>query len=307
MAFARRPLVVSPRYFSAGELIKRVQTADQLGVDEIWLEQQPDQRDATIFAAAFLNAAPTLTVGTAVLPVYARHPVAMAQSAASLAEVSGGRYLLGLGYSHQFINEFVLGYKQGPPIRVMREYLSIVRELIATGSVDWDGDVFTAHAQYTSPRRPVPFHLAALRPQMIRLAVEFCDGILLSLCSPRYIREHVMPVVHEACAEFGKSPDEFRVRTNIPAYAGSDVADQRALWAKNVTSYRMLPYYRYVLERDGKHDPDVLSLIGSREQIQDRLGEYRESGCVPVPQPVGGASEDEFVQTVEACYGRTEP
>ncbi|MEO3825535.1 LLM class flavin-dependent oxidoreductase [Actinomadura sp. B10D3] len=301
MTFARRPLIVSPRYFSAGELIERVRTADHMGVDEIWLEQQPDQRDATVFAAAYLNAVPTVRVGTAVLPVYARHPVSMAQSAASLAEVSGGRYMLGLGFSHQFINEFVLGHKQGPPIRVMREYLSIVRELITTGSVDWDGEVFTAHAQYTSPRLPVPFYLAALRPQMIRLAVEFCDGILLLLCSPRYIREHVMPVVHEACAEFGKSADEFRVLVNLPAYSGSEVADHRAQWAKYVTSYRMLPYYRYVLDINGRHDPEVLSLIGSREEIRDRLCEYRTSGCVPVPQPIG-ASVDEFAQTVEDCF-----
>ena len=301
MTVARRPLIVSPRLFSADELLSRVRIADQLGIDEFWLEQQPDQRDATIFAAAYLNAAPTRTVGTAVLPVYARHPVSMTQSAASLAEVSGGRYQLGLGFSHQFINEFVLGYKQGPPIRVMREYLSIVRELITTGSVDMDGEIFSAHAQYTSPRRPVPFYLAALRPQMIRLAVEFCDGILILLCSPRYIREHVMPVVHEACAEFGKSVDEFRVLVNLPAYAGSDAADHQAQWAKYVTSYRMLPYYRYVLDFHGKHDADVLSLIGSREQIQDRIGEYRATGCVPVPQPIR-VLEDEFIQTVEACY-----
>src|SRR5882672_10095511 len=155
---ARRPLMISPRYGSVGELTKRVQIADRLGVDQLWLEQQPDQRDALVVAAAYLNAAPTATVGTAVLPIYARHPVAMAQAAATLTEFSGGRFILGLGLGHRFINEFVLGYQQGPPIVTMREYLSIVRSLLADGVASTEGRTFTARSRYSSPHQPVPIY-----------------------------------------------------------------------------------------------------------------------------------------------------
>ncbi|MFD3483684.1 LLM class flavin-dependent oxidoreductase [Streptomyces sp. NPDC058665] len=299
---AARPLVISPRYQGLDQLTKRVRLAERLGVDQVWLEQQPDQRDALLTAAAYLEAAPSITVGTAVLPVYARHPVAMAQAAATIDELYPGRFVLGIGYSHKFVNEYVLGLSQGKPIGVMREYTAIVTGLLNTGEIGFEGEHFTAHAQYTGGRGAVPLHLAALRPQMIRLAVQMTDGIVIWLASPRYIRERIMPVIREACAEFGKDPDSFSVVTILPSYTGDNEADQIAGWEKSAASYRMLPYYRHVLEAFGKPDPREFALIGSRAQVRERLAEFRELGCVPVPSPMPG-SEEEFVQTVEAVYG----
>jgi 5,10-methylenetetrahydromethanopterin reductase len=287
---------------NVGELIKRVQIADQLGVDQSWLDQQPDQRDAIVVSASYLSAAPAMSVGTAVLPVYARHPVAMAQAAAALDEISDGRFILGLGFSHQFINEYVLGYRQGPPIAVMREYLSIIRNLLTDGSVDMEGRFFTAHAQYSDQHRPVPIYLAALRPQMIRLAVEFGEGIVTWLCSPRYLAEHIMPAVRAACAEFGRDEREFTVLTILPSYAGADALHMLSDWERSVRSYRMLPYYRHVLDFYGKPDPHELSLIGTSDVIQQRLAEYRATGCTPLPSPMV-CSEEDFIQTIQACYG----
>ncbi|WP_229870878.1 LLM class flavin-dependent oxidoreductase [Streptomyces phaeofaciens] len=294
--------MISPRYQSTDELVKRVQLAERLGVDQVWLEQQPDQRDALVTASAYLHAAPSISVGTAVLPVYARHPVAMAQAAASLSELSSGRFVLGLGYSHKFVNEYVLGLQQGPPIGVMREYVDIVRRLTGTGEVNAEGRHFTAHAQYTDPPGHVPIYLAALRPQMIRLAVELGEGIVIWLSSLRYVREQVMPVVREACAEFGKDEKDFTVLTILPAYTGTDEAEQRSRWAKSAASYRMLPYYRHVLNAYGDPQPEEFSLIGPASRVRERLAEYREAGCVPVPSPMPGTDED-FISTVEAAYG----
>jgi 5,10-methylenetetrahydromethanopterin reductase len=299
---AQRPLLISPRESTASQLISRSQIAEQLGVDQLWLEQQPDQRDAAVTANAYLTAAPTVTVGTAVLPMYARHPVAMAQAAATLSDFSGGRFILGVGISHRFINEYVLGYQQGPPIAVAREYLKIVRTLLEEGVVSFEGQFFTAHAQYVGPLRPAPIFLAALRPQMIRLGVEQCDGIVLWLCTARYVRERVMPVVCEACDAAGKDENEFSVITLLPSYSGSRADELAAKFRQSAEAYRLLPYYRYVLDAFGTPRPEELSLIGTREQIQSRMAEFRDAGCIPVPSPMGDTAE-EFAQTVEAAYG----
>jgi F420-dependent oxidoreductase-like protein len=299
---ARRPLMISPRYGSVCDLSKRVQIADRLGVDQLWLEQQPDQRDALTIASAYLTAAPTATVGTAVLPIYARHPVAMAQAAATLSELSGGRFILGLGLSHQFINEYVLGQRQGPPIAAVGEYVSIVRALLIDGVVNTEGRIFTARAQYANPHQAVPIYLAALRPQMIRLAVRLGDGIILWLCSEAYLLHQVMPAVRAACAEFGRDERDFTVLNVLPAYSGDRLDEQRAAWRKLVASYRLLPYYRHVIENGGRVPPDELALIGAPGHIRDRLTRYRELGCLPVPSPMPGTSE-EFTETVEAVYG----
>lgn len=302
MGLAHRPIMISPRFAPAAELIRRAQLAEELGVDEIWLEQQPDQRDAIVAASSYLNAAPSATVGTAVLPVYSRHPVAMAQAALTLSDFSNGRFILGIGFSHQFVNEYVLGYRQGPPIAVMREYLKIVKELILDGNAIFEGRYFTAHAQYVGTRRHIPIFLAALRPQMIRLAVRYCDGIVLWLCSPRFVRERITPVIEQACAEFGRDPKEFRVIALLPTYAGKHADVARDEFAQTVKAYRLIPFYRFVLEAYGTIDPDQLCLIGSEAYVQDRMAEFRDAGATPVISPICDTL-DEFGEAVRAAYG----
>ncbi|HEX5598180.1 MAG TPA: LLM class flavin-dependent oxidoreductase [Micromonosporaceae bacterium] len=299
---AQRPVVISPRFALADELTGRARIAEELGVDQIWLEQQPDQRDATIVAANYLQCAPSASVGTSVLPVYTRHPVSTAQAALTLADFSGGRFMLGLGFSHQFINEYVLGYQQGPPIAVMREYLKIVKGMMSEGSIIFEGKYFTARAHYVGTLSPVPLYLAALRPQMIRLAVTECDGIVLWLCTPRFVRERITPVVERVCAEVGKDPKDFRVITMLPTYTGENAKIALDQFSQTVRAYRLIPYYRYVLEAYGDIDAEQLCLIGSEAHIRERMAEFRDAGCTPIVSPLGDTF-DEFAEAVLAAYG----
>lgn len=297
----QRPIVVSPRIPAADDLLARARVAGELGVDQIWLEQLPDQRDALAVAGAFLHAAPTTHVGTAILPVYGRHPVSAAQAALTLADLYDARFLLGLGFSHNYVNDYVLGCQQGPPIRTMREYLRIVRGLLDEGAVTSEGEHFTARARYAATRRPTPLFLAALRPQMISLAVEFCDGILVWLCSPRYVQEQITPVVERSCARFGKDPAEFQVLALLPACVSDDPSTAYAEAAAQFNAYRLVPYYRHVLEAFGGIDPTQLCLFGSKDHIQTRMAQYREAGATPAISPWGDGL-DGFAATIAAAY-----
>jgi F420-dependent oxidoreductase-like protein len=297
----QRPILVSPRITRAQDLLDRARVAAELGVDRIWLDQLPDQRDATVVAGAYLQTAPSAMVGTAVLPVYSRHPVSAVQAALTLADLYGDRFILGLGLSHHYVNDYVLGYRQGPPIRVMREYLRIVRGLLTEGAITSEGEHFTARARYAATRRPTPVFIAALRPQMIRLAVEYCDGILLWLCSPRFIREQVTPVVEKACAELGKDRAQFEVTALLPAYVCTDPGAAFEQAEQGFKAYRLIPYYRHVLDAYGPIDPQELCLFGSKDLIQDRLAEFRAAGCTPTISPYG-ETLDEFAATISAAY-----
>jgi 5,10-methylenetetrahydromethanopterin reductase len=298
---AQRPIVVSPRIARATDLIERARVAEELGVDQIWLDQLPDQRDATVVAGAYLQHTKTAMVGTAILPIYARHPLTTVQTALSLADLYQDRFILGLGFSHHYVNEHVLGYQQGPPIRAMREYLHIVRSLLVDGEVDTEGSHFSAHARYVSTRRPTPLVIAALRPQMIRLAVEYTDGLLVWLCSPRFVSEHVTPVVEKACARFGKDPAEFQVMTLLPAYATGDPRSAYERMNRQFATYRLIPYYRSILEAYGPVDAEQLCLFGSKDRIQARMAEFRAAGATAIVSPVGPSLED-FAQTISAAF-----
>jgi 5,10-methylenetetrahydromethanopterin reductase len=297
----QQPISISPRFSLAADLTERARIAEELGVDQIWLAQLPDQRDATIMAASVLQTAPSAMVGTAVLPVYARHPVATAQAALTLSEFSGGRFALGLGFSHEYVNDFVLGCQPGPPIATMREYLEIVKDMINEGSASREGKYFTARARYAAARHPVPLFMAALRPQMIRLAVRHCDGILLWLCTPRYIKERVAPAVAEACAEFGRDPGQFHVLTLVHAHLTEDAPQAYGVALQQARAYRLLPYYRYVLEAFDDIDAGEFNMFGTKDHIRARMEAYRRAGTTPVIMPFGDSLE-EFAETITAAF-----
>jgi 5,10-methylenetetrahydromethanopterin reductase len=302
MTPAQRPINISTAESTFDDILARVALGAELGCDQIWLEQQPDERDALIAAAEYLRVAPNAQVGTGVLPIYARHPVSAATAAMTLGEASGGRFALGLGYSHYFVNDYILGQKQGPPLVAMREYLAIVRSLLDTGIANEQGQHFTAHARYRPPRPKVPLVIAALRPGMIRLAAEYADGMLLWLCPTRYIKDRVMPAVYRACEEVGRDPAEFTVIAPISSYVGPRPDEVGAAFFRTLDAYRLIPLYRQVMEYGGPYDPHELSIIGDESYAQDRMEEYRAAGVTPAVSPLGDTL-DEFRETVLAVYG----
>jgi 5,10-methylenetetrahydromethanopterin reductase len=289
----RRPIMVAANSLPLREVRDRVRVACASGVDELWLEQLPHERDSSVLAAEFLHTAPGARVGTAILPMYPRHPVATAQLAATMAELSGGRFTLGLGLSNPFVNDYMLGYAQGPPLRTVREYTTIVRSLLREGSVEFEGKHFTARIRYDAPLdEHVPIYLAGMRAKMIRLAVELGDGLLLWLCSPRYVQDTVVPAVRRACAEFGKSAADFPILAVVLVRSEEDRAQAR----RALNSYVMIPYYRRYFAAQGFTPADYergvsdrlldeITVIGDGPRIKEGLDAYAAAGCTPVPCP----------------------
>src|SRR6202521_774182 len=121
------------------ESVKRAQEAERLGFESVWLTQLPDARDASLVLAAYAAATQWVRLGTGVLPIYTRHPTAMVQMAATLDELSGGRFILGIGISHKVTVESMWGMKLESPVDAMREYLTIVRTSLREGGCAFDG------------------------------------------------------------------------------------------------------------------------------------------------------------------------
>src|SRR4029077_15787368 len=132
------------------ESVARVKEAEKLGYDSVWVTQLPDARDAALVLAAYASATQWVRLGTGVLPIYTRHPTAMVQMAASLDELSGGRFILGIGISHKVTVESMWGLRLDEAVESMREYLSIVRASLREGSESADGKHFTAHWSYSA-------------------------------------------------------------------------------------------------------------------------------------------------------------
>src|SRR2546423_14654482 len=111
---------------SLEESVAGAKEAERLGYESVWVTQLPDARDAALVLAAYAAATQRVRLGTGVLPIYPRHPTAMAQMAASLDELSNGRFILGIGVSHKGTVDGMGGVKLEDPGEAGREELSHV-------------------------------------------------------------------------------------------------------------------------------------------------------------------------------------
>jgi F420-dependent oxidoreductase-like protein len=306
---------MNPAVRTLNESVARAQNAERLGYESVWVTQLPDARDAALVLAAYAAATQWVRLGTAVLPIYTRHPTAMTQMAATLDEMSAGRFILGLGVSHKVTVESMWGLKLEHPVEAMREYISIVRAGLREGSAAIEGKQFSAQWSYSAPRRgELPVMISALGPHMLELAGEIADGVVLWMCSPGYIREVVMPHAARGREKAGKTMEGFEVVAAVPACLTSDRAAGLAVFRNTVERYANLPFYRRAMDAAGFAEDlaagrvtdamlDELGGIGDESRVRDVVGRYREAGVtLPGVGPFGGhAGAAGFVATLEAA------
>src|SRR6266536_2751687 len=196
-------------FISAGKsldsALERVRRADRLGLASVYTTHIA-ARDSLSVLMAYASVSERIRLGTGVLPIFSRTPVATAQAAATIDEFSGGRMVLGIGVSHQITVENWYGAKIDKPVTQMREYAAIVRAILR-GEAPPEGRFFQTRFQFMGypPRPAVPIYIAALSPNMLRLAGEIADGGMLWLCNPDYIRDVVIPEVAKGRERAGKS------------------------------------------------------------------------------------------------------
>ena len=307
----------NPAVKTLDESIARAQAAQRLGFESVWTTQLPDARDAALVLAAYANATKRVGLGTGVLPIYTRHPTAMVQMAATLDELSGGRFILGIGISHKVTVEAMWGLRLESPVEAMREYLDIVLTSLRDGACAIEGKHFSARWAYSGPRRAeLPVMISALNPHMLELAGERADGVVLWMCSPAYVRDHVIPALTAGRQKAGKALEGFEVVAAVPVCLTSDRAAAQAVFRKTVERYSNLPYYRKMMDASGFRAElaagdisegmlDELAGIGDEQQVRDAIQRYRDAGVtLPGAGPFGGhAGAAGYEATLEAAAG----
>jgi probable F420-dependent oxidoreductase len=164
--------------------------AEKLGYTDLWTAEVAGA-DGLTPLAALATTTRTARLGTAILPVYTRPPALLAMSAASLQDLSGGRFVLGLGTSSNVIVEGWMGGSFRRPLTRLREYVEVIRSCLGGGKVEFNGlttrvDGFRIQHD---PGTPVPIHLAALGPTACALAGEVADGVVFFLKTADGVRQ----------------------------------------------------------------------------------------------------------------------
>jgi len=218
-----------------------------------------------------------IELGTAVVPSYPRHPMAIAQQALTTQAAAGGRFVLGIGLSHQVVIENMMGLSYDKPARHMREYLSVLKPLLDKQPVAFSGDQYQVNAALDVPgAAPVPLLVAALGDRMLKLAGTRADGTILWMTGPRTIETHIGPKLRDAASAAGRG--EPRIVAGFPILLTADPDTARARIGESLAMYGSLPSYRAMLDKEGAAGPADVSLVGDEKTLDAALDRLRDVG-----------------------------
>jgi alkanesulfonate monooxygenase SsuD/methylene tetrahydromethanopterin reductase-like flavin-dependent oxidoreductase (luciferase family) len=248
--------------------IERVKLAESLGYESVYVTHIAGWESLTVLSA-YASATREIRLGTGVVPIYSRTPVTMAQTAATIDALSGGRMTLGLGVSHRVVVENWHGQRIDHPVAEMREYVAIVRAILR-GEDPPAGEKWHSAFRLVGldPRPQLPIYVAALSPAMLRLAGEVADGVLLWLCCPDYIRDVVIPEVAAGRERAGLTLEGFDVVPAVPAAVVADPTEAYTALRRDLLPYFSLPFYRAMLERSG-FDAELAAFDAAGGQVEE--------------------------------------
>jgi F420-dependent oxidoreductase-like protein len=287
------------------ELIANARWAESAGLATGWVPHIPWSLDGLIALALAGQATSRIELGTAVMPTYTRHPLAMAQQALSAQAAAGGRVTLGIGPSHPVVIEKMHGLAYDRPIAHIKEYLGVLEAANAGGQVRYEGSLYRVDALLDVPgATPVPVLVAALAPQMLRLAGRLAAGTITYWADERAVADHVVPIISAAAHEAGRPAP--RVVAGLPIAIVDDAAAAREEAARVFGAYSAIPTYQRILARGSHAEPAAVAVIGDERAAASRLEAFDAAGATDLllaVTPLGPDREASRQRTLEFIAG----
>jgi F420-dependent oxidoreductase-like protein len=267
---------------------RQARSFEQQGFDTYWLPG--GWRDPLTNIAVAGQSATPVEMGSAVACVYGTHPVPAAEQALTVNAAIDGRLVFGIGTSHPHMVEGRFGARYDKPIRQLREYLTILGSLFATGAVDYEGELLAAHTELriTGITAP-PVLVGAQSDQSLRVAARLSDGVIATWTGPATLSDFTVPTVLAAAAEAGRPVP--RIVASMPVCVTHDADAARRLAAEEFGVYVTRDTaYKAVFERQGVPGPAPLVVVGDEHAVAAELGRYSDAGvtdfsAIPLGDP----------------------
>jgi F420-dependent oxidoreductase-like protein len=272
---------------SPPDIVEDVVCAEADGFGSAWHVHFSRGVDALSVLAAAGARTSRISFGVGIVPTYPRHPLALAQQAATTQALCGGRLTLGVGVSHRPVIENLHGIAYQRPAAHMREYLSVLVPLLRDGSVRYRGEFYQVDGGFVVPgSTPVPVLVGALSPLMVQVAGELADGVVTWLAGPRSLAEQVIPRLRAAAA--GRPAP--RVVAALPVAVCADAGLGRRAADEILSRYAGLEIYHKQFEREGVSSPGGLAIAGPEAEVESQLRQLADLGVTefwPIVFPVG--------------------
>ena len=274
---------------SPSEIVADARRAEDGGFAAAWTVHLSRAYDALTTLAVAGTATSRIELGVGVVPTYPRHPLALAQQAATAQAFCGGRLTLGVGVSHRPVIEGLHGLPYTAPAAHMREYLSVLGPLLRGEAVRFEGEHYRVDGGFAVlGTAPVPVLVGALSPLMVRVAGELADGVITWLAGPRTLESLIVPTLHEAAA--GRPAP--RVVAALPV-AVTDTPDLARAAADQVFArYNGLENYQRLLAREGLASVAELAVVGTESEVERQLRGYADVGVTELWPAVYAVGDD---------------
>ena len=226
--------------------------AEKNGFEAVWVPEGGG-RDSLTSLATIAMKTDAVKLGTGILPIFARTPTNTALSAAGMAAVSDGRFLLGLGVGHAPTVESRDGIPFNQPMTRMRETIQIIKALLSGEEVNFTGKQFKitgASMGAATPKTKVPIYIAALGPQMLEMVGELADGVLMNWTAVDYLGEAIGHIKRGA-EKAGRDPNEIDIAGYVRVAVGDNLTESRVSLRRQVARYASNPFYRNFFAQTG--------------------------------------------------------
>lgn len=282
-------------------LVARAKDLEARGFHSIWMANIFGLDAITALAIVGRETA-RIELGTAVVPSYPRHPVAIAQQCLTAQAAADGRFVLGVGLSHKLVIENMLGLSYEKPARHMREYMAVLGPLLRGEPVKFAGEHYQVNAAVQVPgAAPVPVVIAALGDHMLKIAGQTSDGSILWMTGPATIENHIVPKLSAAAAAAGRAAP--RVVAGFPIILTNKPDEARENIGKLLTMYGQLPSYRAMLDKEGLAGPADLAIVGDEAVLNAELDRLRDVGVTDFDaaiMPVEQGADDRTIAFLES-------
>lgn len=279
------------------KLISDIEWADSAGLATAWMPQVPDDFDLLSMVALMASHSTRIELGTAVVPLQAQHPIALARQALSVHAISNGRLALGVGPSHHWIIRDMLGLPYDKPAAYTRDYLQVLNAAIAgPGSVDVENDTFTVHNPTAlAAETPMPVLVAALGQVMLQIAGEHADGTSLWMADEKAIGEHIAPKINKAAADAGKPAPRIVAGIPVTLCANSEIESAKDRANRILAEAETSPNYQRLLDRGDARTVGDLCAAGDEESILKRFKAFADAGVTDLSVrllPIGDTRDE---------------
>lgn len=299
-------LMVGPeraRYATKVErMLRDVKWAEDSGFDTVWVPQVPDEFDAMTAVALMAHETNRIEIGTAVVPLQSRHPIALVQQSLSCQLIAQGRFSLGIGPSHHWIIEEMLGLPYDKPAATVNDYLDVLDAAMAgPGTIAVKNNSFNINnPMYVTDQPHMPVLIAALGPVMLKIAGSRADGTILWLADEKAIESHIAPRINGAAAEAGRPTPRIVAGVPVTLCLPSEVDAAKARANRVLSESEISPNYQRLLDKgDAKNVSDILA-AGDEAMVRARLQSFADAGATDISVRVVpiGENRDELLASM---------